>query len=758
MNATWDAILRSWPYCPGLVAGLVASAVVYGRGWARLRSRDPWRWRWDRLIAFWAGLLACAVALASPVEELTPFLFSVHMIQHVLLTMVAPPLLLLGAPMLPILLGLPSALREPVLAIAELRWLRYALAYATRPWAALGCFAVATWLWHVPYFYELAQRQPAWHYVEHASFVAAALVFWHAVVRPFPGKRRESPWVLVIVLLLADVQNTLLSAVFTFSDRLVYPSYAIVPRLGKWPAMSDQALAGVVMWMSGAAAFLLPLAAIGIKLLRSPASRRSEPVRQRRPSVATMPEPAARRSFDLLRMPVLGPFLSWRHARTVMQAAMLLLAIAIVVDGLRGPPASPMNLAGVLPWIHWRGLVMFGLLAVGNVSCMVCPFTLPRWLAGHWLPARHRWPRALRNRWLAIGLVVFFFWAYEALGLWSRPAWTAWIVIGYFVAAFCVDGWFQKSSFCKYVCPIGQFNFVQSLLSPWEVRVREASTCRACVTHDCLVGGPRGHGCQLQLFQPRKQGNLDCTFCLACVHACPAENVGLLAVVPASQLLRDPARSGVGRFSRRVDLAVLVALLVFGAFVNAAAMTAPVLDFEAWLSRACGVSTPVITSIGLLGGLAVLPAGVVTGAHALGRWLSGGMMSRQSSIRFLYALVPIGGAMWLAHYSFHFLASPAAFVPPMQRFAGGLLGSPELAGSCCVAAASWLVKLEIGILAGGLLGSLYVAYRLASSMFAPRRALAALAPWALVAVLLYVVGVCIVLSPMEMRGAVEFVR
>ena len=102
----------------------------------------------------------------------------------------------------------------------------------------------------------------------------------------------------------------------------------------------------------------------------------------------------------------------------------------------------------------------------GNVFCMACPFMVPRTLARRWLPRGRSWPRWLRNKWLAVVLLVGFLWAYEAFALWDSPWWTAWIVLAYFAAAFVIDGFFRGASFCKYVCPIGQFNFVQSLISP----------------------------------------------------------------------------------------------------------------------------------------------------------------------------------------------------------------------------------------------------------------------------------------------------
>ena len=230
-----------------------------------------------------------------------------------------------------------------------------------------------------------------------------------------------------------------------------------------------------------------------------------------------------------------------------------------------------MNLAGVLPWIHWRGLLILGLLAAGNVFCMGCPFLLPRTLARRFLPAGWSWPRRLRSKWLAVLLIVAFLWAYEALALWDRPGWTACLALGYFAAAFVIDGLFRGASFCKYLCPIGQFNFVQSLVSPLEVKVRDPAVCASCRTKDCIRGRDGIPGCELHLFLPRKAGNMDCTSCLDCVHACPHDNVGLIAGLPTAELWNDRQRSGVGRFGRRPDIAALIVVLVFGAFANAAA-------------------------------------------------------------------------------------------------------------------------------------------------------------------------------------------
>ena len=610
-------------------------------------------------------------------------------------------------------------------------------------------------------------------------------MFWYPIVRPFPARPRWSPWLLLPCLFLADLSNTALAALLTFSDRLLYPYYAEVPRLAGLSPLDDQSAAGVVMWVPGSTAFLLPLFGIGVQLLSGRGacvrSQRSEAGHQRshaggrwtrplpgRISLPVVNSPLtsdlrpATSGFDLLRLPLLGRFLKWRHARLCLQVPLLLLAAVTIYDGLRGPQSGAMNLAGVLPWIHWRGLVVLGMLVAGNVFCMACPFMVPRTLARRWLPHGRSWPHWLRNKWLAVILLSIFLWAYETFALWDSPWLTAWIALAYFAAAFVIDGFFSGASFCKYVCPIGQFNFVQSLISPLEIQVRASATCDSCQTKDCIRGRESIPGCELHLYQPRKSSNMDCTFCLDCIHACPHDNVGILAVPPGRALWNDPIRSGFGRFGKRPDLAALVVVLAFGAFVNAAGMVAPILE---WRDRAASLirsgSPLLVTSMSYVLGLVVLPVLLVGGSAVLCRLCSRLKVSTlELATRFSYALVPLGFSMWLAHYSYHFLASWSTVTPALQRFAGDLgcsiLGEPAWALACCRPVADWLPRLEILSLDVGLLLSLYSGYRIALTQSRQTsQALKMLAPWAALLVLLFAAGVWIVLQPMQMRGALS---
>jgi polyferredoxin len=357
-------------------------------------------------------------------------------------------------------------------------------------------------------------------------------------------------------------------------------------------------------------------------------------------------------------------------------------------------------------------------------------------------------------------LLVVFLWAYEAFALWDSPWWTAWIVLAYFAAAFVIDGFFRGASFCKYVCPIGQFNFVQSLISPWEIQVRSPDVCASCQTKDCIRGTGDIPGCEMHLYQPRKSSNMDCTFCLDCICACPHENIGIIARVPGKDFWSDQLRSGLGRFSRRTDLAALIIVLAFGAFVNAAGMVAPVLDWEDRFASLAGLPSPFFVKTILYAfGLLVLPAVLMGSSAVLCRWLG---RLRQSCLavatRFSYALVPIGFSMWMAHYGFHLFASFDSVFYASRRFGADvgwtMRGETQWAPDCCAPVADWLPRMEILCLDVGLLFSLYAAYRIALSQNERgSRALLMLTPWALLFVLLFAAGVWIVLQPMQMRGS-----
>jgi putative membrane protein len=198
MSQTVDAFLRSWPEVPWLTAALLLSAAIYGRGWIALHRRDPARWHAGKLSAYLGGLATLFLAFGSPIEPFAVLLLQAHMIQHMLLMMVAPPLIWLGAPMFPMLRGVPRPIRvywlEPLLRSGKVRGVFERL---SRPATALILYLAATWFWHLPAFYEDALRSPELHWLQHFCFLGSSMLFWYPVVRPYPLRPRWSPWLLM---------------------------------------------------------------------------------------------------------------------------------------------------------------------------------------------------------------------------------------------------------------------------------------------------------------------------------------------------------------------------------------------------------------------------------------------------------------------------------------------------------------------------------------------------------------------------------
>jgi cytochrome c oxidase assembly factor CtaG len=763
-----NAVFSSWSIPIGPSFAILFSLIFYLRGWLRLQFQVPNRFPIWRLLAFTTGMAAIFVAIASPLDAFAGLLLPIHMIQHLVLMMLAPPLILAGAPYLPILSGLPRWFtREvlgPLLVWKPIKRIGRTLVH---PLFCGAAFAASNLLWHIPPLYELALSSPGWHQVEHFSFISTGLLFWWPLVQPWPSHPVWPRWAMIPYLVVADLQNTALAGFLSFYDRVLYPAYERAPRLWGSTPLGDQALAGTIMWVPGSIMFLVPAAVIAIRFLSPKLAIRPSEVGRIRPPQRQEPEISqilrrigiqprhAARPFDLFSIPIVGPALRSKIFRRSMQAAMLLLAIAIAVDGFLGPQTSPMNLAGVLPWTHWRGITVIALLVVGNFFCMVCPFTFVRDMGRRLLPARWAWPRPLRTKWLAALLIALYLWAYEGFSLWNSPWLTAWIIVGYFLAAFLIDGFFRGATFCKYVCPIGQFHFVQSLVSPFEVKIRSADVCHTCKTFDCIRGRNTQRGCELELFQPKKKSNFDCTFCLDCVHACPHDNVGLLAVVPGKDLWNGEQRSSLGRFANRLDLAVLVLILAFGALTNAAGMIAPVAGLVYRAQIVFDLPRPVVVALFLLVGMILVPGLLVCGTGFLSRKL--GKISvplAQVISDFAMTLVPLGFGMWIAHLVFHLFTGSHTPIPVFQRVTQDLnlpsFGKPDWA------IASWalpqLLDFEIIVLEAGLLGSLYAAWKVAKRYGNAKERALLFAPWSLLDLLFFLVAIWIIFQPMDMRG------
>ncbi len=243
---------------------------------------------------FAAGVITLLVALASPLHPLGEMLFSAHMVQHLLLVVVAAPLLILGAPVVAFAWTLPHAWRRPLA-----HWwkrqstLQQVAKGVSQPLGAGSLFGAMLWLWHAPIFYEAALHNALWHALEHSMLLGTALLFWWVAI-PTARSNRQRRGLSILLLLLTAMHSGLLGALITFAPTPWYESYRYTTLILAIAPLDDQQLAGVLMWwpmgLVFGAAMLWHLA---VWLNAPEDGRQPTSYSTKRPSEATVRYPAA---------------------------------------------------------------------------------------------------------------------------------------------------------------------------------------------------------------------------------------------------------------------------------------------------------------------------------------------------------------------------------------------------------------------------------------------------------------------------------
>ena len=216
-----------WDFPPVVCAELALISLIYTLGFLRIQKTRPRQfpsWRW---YCFMGGILALVVAVSSPLDTFSDRLLVVHMGQHFVLMSIAPPLIVFGAPVVPMLRGLPRWFVRPVLGpLIRIRWLReffHALVQPKVAWLLMNLVYIG---WHVPAAYEAALANENIHNIEHACFFFTSVLFWWPIIEPWPSRFRGSRWILLPYLLAADVVNTGISAFLVFSAGWFIPATA----------------------------------------------------------------------------------------------------------------------------------------------------------------------------------------------------------------------------------------------------------------------------------------------------------------------------------------------------------------------------------------------------------------------------------------------------------------------------------------------------------------------------------------------------
>ena len=237
----------------------VLAGAVYLRGWLHRSSIPAWR-----AGSFFVGLLAMWIAVVSPIASLDSHMLTAHMVQHLLLMTIAPPLIWLGDPLM---------VARPTRRLFPKRLGRM-LGHPVFCWIAAAAALIA---WHVPAIFQLGMHSTIWHYIEHASFLTTGLLFWWPVIQPRPSVALWPRWSMLLYLFLATLPCDVLSGLLVFSDRVAYPMHLSMPPRAGLSALEDQQCAGALMWTCVTVVFLVAGTILSVQML-SPRPRLQEAV------------------------------------------------------------------------------------------------------------------------------------------------------------------------------------------------------------------------------------------------------------------------------------------------------------------------------------------------------------------------------------------------------------------------------------------------------------------------------------------------
>jgi cytochrome c oxidase assembly factor CtaG len=260
MNPDWPALLAAWNWEPSVILGVLVLCGMYlvASGWLPGWGTNNQRLDWRKMGMFLGGMALILLALISPIDEWSDhYLFSAHMLQHMLFMLVVPPLLILGFPDW----ISQRAAQSPVI--------RPLGQFLTKPLVAFIIFNWAFIFWHIPIFYEAALADERLHVVEHISFLVAGVINWWPVFstsRAFPP---AASGVQIIFLFLEGIPSTVLTAIIVFSSEVLYPTYAAAPRVFGLSPMEDQQIAGLGMGSVGMVYYLAIMTYVFFRWLRN---------------------------------------------------------------------------------------------------------------------------------------------------------------------------------------------------------------------------------------------------------------------------------------------------------------------------------------------------------------------------------------------------------------------------------------------------------------------------------------------------------
>jgi polyferredoxin len=419
------------------------------------------------------------------------------------------------------------------------------------------------------------------------------------------------------------------------------------------------------------------------------------------------PDPGAE-GIDLMAIPGVSRLLRSRWPQWLITTAFLAAFLYAIASGFFGTNVGSRSFAITIVWIAWWGLLIIFLVPFGGrLWCSVCPIPA----AGDWLQrggvlssdgrvhrgAGKRWPRRFRSLWLQNS--AFLILALFSVVILTQPRVSAALLLALVIAAIGTSLIFERRSFCRYLCPVGGFIGLYSLLSPLALRVKDPDICRDHPSKDCYTGNTRGHGCPWLTYPGTLDRNADCGLCMECLRTCPLNNVSLFLRRPGTDLAPKTVRPPL-----RLDETFKGSIMLSSALLYSIVLLGPWGELK---SAAFDVgSPPWLTYAGafLLLSLIALPA-----LYLLGSAVSNALSPDKSITlrkRFLTStvgLVPLGITAWIA-FSLSLVLINGTYIPvslsdPMG-WGWNLFGTANLPWTPLIT--GWIPTLQFVTLLAGL--------------------------------------------------------
>jgi polyferredoxin len=418
--------------------------------------------------------------------------------------------------------------------------------------------------------------------------------------------------------------------------------------------------------------------------------------------------------LELTRSSRLTALLKARLFQPVLMLAMLFFFAVAIMAGLFGTPAGSRNFGIIFVWIVWWALLIIVMVPfLGRMWCTMCPIPGPgEWLQrrglvrrtpGRLHSLRWRWPRRLRNIWLQnFGFLAVALFSTVIL---TRPAVTAWLLLGMVLVGVALSVLYENRVFCRYVCPVGGFIGLYSLASGLELRVKDAQVCRDHATKDCIIGTEQSYGCPWMVFPGNLERNTYCGLCTECLKACPKDNIALNLRPFGADLLVAKGRS--------LDEAYKSLIMLTCALLYSGVLLGPWGWLKDWANMATLPRWAAYAAGFLAINLVAVPALFWLAASAARAAARLQVPVRRLFIDYAYSLVPMGLMGWIAFsFSFVFVNGSYALAVLSDPFGWGW----DLFGT---GAAPWtpllprlLPGVQTGLLMVGLVSSIAVAYRI----------------------------------------------